>query len=271
MVALGGSGGDTRLQGYDASAIRPARLKPRSPHAEARRVTVRRLALVQGLADSRATLARWNAAPLTVLRPWALGSLAVSVALLGAVWAIAHAVTPDVTPVLLPGLNRPADASAMAHVLLRNSLVLALHAMACVAGFIAGSSLPAQAEHHTGLWRTVHERAGPAAIAFVVGATGFSLCTQTYVLGNAAATLAWHLHIGPGLLLLTLLPHALLELTALFLPLAAWIIASRRGAWRELLAATAATTALAAPMLVLAASIEVFAWPHLLRLVSPAL
>ena len=39
--------------------------------------------------------------------------------------------------------------------------------------------------------------------------------------------------------MLTLLPHALPELFALFLPLAAWIIASRRGRWDELLAATA--------------------------------
>jgi uncharacterized membrane protein SpoIIM required for sporulation len=69
--------------------------------------------------------------------------------------------------------------------------------------------------------------------------------------------------------MLTLLPHALPELVALFLPLAAWMIASRRGKWDELLAATAATTALAVPTLVVAANIEVFVWPHLLRLVSP--
>ena len=47
-------------------------------------------------------------------------------------------------------------------------LVLALHAMACVAGFIAGSSLPLQAQHHDGLSRWVHEHGGRIAIAFVV-------------------------------------------------------------------------------------------------------
>ena len=71
------------------------------------------------------------------------------------------------------------------------------------------------------------------------------------------------------MLLLTLLPHAVPELLALFLPLAAWIIASRRDAWEELLAATFATSALALPVLVLAANVEVFVWPHLLRLASP--
>jgi uncharacterized membrane protein SpoIIM required for sporulation len=61
-----------------------------------------------------------------------------------------------------------------------------------------------------------------------------------------------------------LLPHALIELTALFLPLAAWIIASRRGEWHQLLAATFVTVAIAAPMLVVAALIEVYISPHLL-------
>jgi hypothetical protein len=47
------------------------------------------------------------------------------------------------------------------------------------------------------------------------------------------------------------------------------MLASRRGAWNELLAATAATTLVAVPVLVLAACVEVFVWPHLLRLASP--
>ena len=179
-------------------------------------------------------------APLAVLRPWALGAAAISVALLAAVWVVAHVVTPD--PTRLPhrrGSTSPRTVGAVGHVLFRNSLVLALHAMACVAGFIAGSSLPLQAEHHHGWWRTVHEKAGPAAIVFVAGATTFSLCTQAYVLGNEAATLAQQLEIGRATLMLTLLPHALPELVALFLPLAAWMLASRREAWNELLAATA--------------------------------
>jgi hypothetical protein len=232
-------------------------------------VTGSRLAFVQGMDDTRAALRRWNAAPLAVVLPWAVGASAISVGLLCAVAVIAQASTPDATGYLLPGLNQPATLESIGRVLFRNSLVLALHAMACVAGFIAGSSLPMQAEHHHGWWRTVHEKAGPAAIAFVAGATAFSLCTQAYVLGNQASTIAAQVDISVGVLMLTLLPHALPELVALFLPLAAWMIASRRGAWDELLAATAATTALAAPVLVVTANIEVFVWPRLLRLASP--
>ena len=50
-----------------------------------------------------------------------------------------------------------------------------------------------------------------------------------------AATLSQQLEIGRATLMLTLLPHALPELVALFLPLAAWMLASRREAWNELL------------------------------------
>jgi hypothetical protein len=234
-------------------------------------VNVSELALVQGMDDTRAALRRWNAAPFAVLRPWAIGAAAISVALLAAVWVVAQVVTPDPTGYVIPGLNEPSTLGSIGRVLFRNSLVLALHAMACVAGFIAGSSLPMQAEHHHGWWRSVHEKAGPAAIVFVAAATTFSLCTQAFVLGNEAATLAQQLHIGRGMLMLTLLPHALPELVALFLPLAAWMLASRREAWHELLAATAVTTAVAAPVLILAANVEVFVWPRLLQLAAPVM
>jgi uncharacterized membrane protein SpoIIM required for sporulation len=72
-------------------------------------------------------------------------------------------------------------------------------------------------------------------------------------------------------LILSVLPHALLELTALFLPLAAWLIASRRGEWNQLLAATFITVALAIPALLIAATIEVYVWPHILESLSPGL
>ena len=230
-----------------------------------------RLALVQGLRDTRRSFDRWNADPGAVLWPWLLGALAIAVSLLLAVWSVAAASTADPTITLLPGLNLPADAEALRHIMLRNSLVLLLHALACVAGFIAGSSLPLQAEYKTGLSRWVHDKAGPFAIAFVGAATLFSLVTQAFVLGGVAADLAGQLEISTGVLILTLLPHALPELVALFLPLAAWLVASRRDEWDELLAATFVTVALAVPTLVLTACIEIWVWPDLLRAASPVL
>ena len=64
--------------------------------------------------------------------------------------------------------------------------------------------------------------------------------------------------------MLTILPHAIPELVALFLPLAAWTIASRRNEWHDLLAATFATVAIAIPMLIVAAVWEIFVWPQIL-------
>jgi hypothetical protein len=223
------------------------------------------LVLVRGMRSTRATLGTWNREPLPVLLPWVAGATAVALALLGAVWAVASLSTPDPTPLAFAGLTRPATPGDIRRILAGNSLVLALHAMACVAGYIACSSLPREAARYSGAWRRLHDRAGAAAMAFVAGATLFSLATQAYALGAYASTLAAQLGISPALLIAGLLPHALPELTALFLPLAAWLIASRRGHWDQLLAATFATVAVAVPVLVVCAFVEVYVSPGLLR------
>ena len=222
------------------------------------------LVLVQGARRTRATLVRWQTAPWPVLAPWLLGAGAVATGLLCAVVIIGSLATPDPTPVLLPGLTEPGTLVAVGHVLYRNSLVLALHGFACVAGFIAGSSVPLEAQRYKGFVKTIHDKAGPLAIAFVVGATSFSLATQAYVLGSSASTLAAQGHMNVGLLVIGLLPHAVPELVALFLPLAAWIVASRRGDWHELLAATFVTVGIAIPVLVAAAFVEVYVSPHVI-------
>ena len=154
-------------------------------------------------------------------------------------------------------------------VLFRNGLVLALHALACVAGFMAGSSMPLVARDHSGLWRKIHEKAGPVAITFVGAATLFSLATQAYTLGGQASTLAMMGHMSPFLLLVGMLPHALPELFALFLPLAAWTLASRKGRWEDLLAATFVTVAIAIPLLIAAAALETWVSPRLLLWMGP--
>ena len=223
------------------------------------------LVLVQGMQETRVALARWNRDPAKVLGPWIALSAGVAAGLLLAVYLIGRLSTPDVGLLAVPGYDASPTVGDYLHVLYRNSLVLALHALACVAGFIAGSSLPLSASKRTGLDRWVHEKAGPLAIAFVVGATSFSLTTQAYVIGGGAATLAHQLGVDIGVLVLALLPHALPELTALFLPLAAWMVASRRGAWNELLAATFVTVAIAVPVLLASGAVELWLSPHLLR------
>ncbi|MGE5408279.1 MAG: stage II sporulation protein M [Syntrophothermus sp.] len=221
-----------------------------------------------GMRDTRVTIEAWSARPWRVLRGWFGLSAAIALALLTAVWVVAGIVVPDLTPIHLPGFTEPSDPGDLLPILWRNSLVLALHATACVAGFIAGASMPLAAAQRTGFSRWVHVKAGELAIVFVAGVTMFSLGTQALYLGFQGSTIAYQLHISRLELILSVMPHALLELTALFLPLAAWLIASRRGEWSQLLAATVVTVALAVPMLLVAATIEVYAWPHILDSLS---
>jgi hypothetical protein len=237
------------------------------------------LTLVRGWDDTRATLRRWRARPLAMLGPWVLGSLAIAAVLLTATWLVATVSTPD------PSVWAPTGHSPWGDygfILYRNGLVLALHAMACVAGFIAGSSLPIVATGERGFacqasvlvprrspsatlrWRRVHHQPRRLAMGFVAVATLFSLCTQAYALGLQASSIADARDTSPALLMVSLLPHALPELCALFLPLAAWLLAARRRARDELLAATFATTAVAVPVLLAAAAVEVWVSPHVL-------
>src|ERR1044071_9163322 len=201
-----------------------------------------------GMRDTRETFYAWSEHPWPVLRGWLGLSVAIALALLAATWFVAGLLTPDLTPIHLPGLTEPAEPGDMLPILWRNSLVLALHGTACVAGFIAGASMPIAAAQRTGFSRWVHVKAGELAILFVCAVTLFSLGTQALYLGFQGATLASQLEITRLELILSVLPHALPALTALFLPLAAWLIASRRGEWNQLLAATFVTVLIAIPV-----------------------
>jgi hypothetical protein len=225
--------------------------------------------LVHGARQTRGALERWNQEPWPVLRSWIGGGLAVGIALLCAVWIIASVAPPDPTPLAISGITETPAVASVLLILFGNSLVLALHGFACIAGFIAGASLPLAAQRRTGVSRWIHEKARPVAFAWVIAVTCFSLATQAYALGLTGATLAYQLEISTGMLMLTVVPHALCELTALFLPLAAWTIASRRAEWGDLLAATVATVAVAIPTLVLASLWEAYVWPQILEAVSP--
>jgi hypothetical protein len=220
-------------------------------------------AFAHGVRRTRTTLSAWQRAPGKVIGRWAAGSAVAAGGLLLAVLAVASVDGHYEQAIQLAPPFAVGNWGNVAHILESNLLVLALHAMACVAGFIAGSSLPLQAEHHSGASRWLHEHGGRIAIGFVVAATTFSLSAQAYVIGRTLAGVSNFVRVSPTILLLGVLPHAIPELMALFLPLAAWILASRRGDWEQLLAATVVTVAIAVPVLVVAALIEVYVSPHL--------
>jgi hypothetical protein len=220
-------------------------------------------AFAHGMRQTRAALRAWQSTPFAVVGRWLAGSLFAALCLLTAVLLIAWLDRGYQQVLTLRSPFAVGDPAEVLRIVGSNLLVLSLHAMACVAGFIAGSSLPLQASRQSGVSRWVHEHGARLAIAFVIGATIFSLSLQAYVIGHTLAGVSHFLGVSPALLLVGVLPHAILELTALFLPLAAWIIASRKGEWDQLLAATFVTVAIAVPMVVVAALIEVYVSPHL--------
>ena len=118
------------------------------------------LVFLQGVGATKDTLRRWNRHPWAVMRSWILLSVVIAFVLLGAVYFVAQVSTPDPSGVYIPGLVHGPKLDDIGLILFRNSLVLALHAFACVAGFIALNSLPYSAAHRSGLSKTFHEKAG---------------------------------------------------------------------------------------------------------------
>jgi len=228
-------------------------------------VTAERYVLVEGLRSTRSVLSEWNGHPWRTIGAWTALSLGIAAALLYSVYAVAKFSIPDPMESTVAGINRPAAGWGDAKVILfRNSLVIALHAMVCVAVFIATSAMPQVSAGMSALWRRVHDLSGTLAIVFVTCATLFSLVTQAYALGRGASDMSALLGTRPSWLLITLLPHALPELTAVFLPLGACLIITARRRNHQLLAATFVTVAIGFPVLVATAVVEVWFTPLLI-------
>lgn len=214
--------------------------------------------------ETRETLDSWGERKFRVIGSWLLVSFGVAASMLVAVYLVSLLALSQSTATL-PNILGDSHVEDVIRVFFRNMLVLALHGFVCIAGFMAMRALPQQTQYKSGINRWVHEHAGRAAMVYVSAATTFSIVTQTWILGHQVADLSETLMISQGTLMLTVLPHALIELTAVFLPLAAFLLASRRGDWHELLAATVVTVSLAIPMIVFAAFLEAYLWPETLQ------
>ncbi|MDX6625551.1 MAG: hypothetical protein QOE56_540, partial [Solirubrobacterales bacterium] len=62
-----------------------------------------------GIRDTRETIDAWSERPWRVLRGWLALSLAIALTLLASVWFVAGLLTPDVTPIHMPGITSAAD------------------------------------------------------------------------------------------------------------------------------------------------------------------
>ena len=195
-----------------------------------------------GRAWTRALFATWAERPVPVLAPWVLGSLLIGLALLGGAVLVADLAGPSAT--YMPVFADPgADAADVVRIAMRNGVVLALQALVCVAVYIC--TRPG-------------ERGRGWALGAVVGLSAYSLFSQVWRLGHDLASAAHTLGLTPLDLATRLSVHAVPELTALYLPLAACLALVRRGRADDLAAAAALTTAVAAPVVVLCAYVEVF-------------
>lgn len=226
-----------------------------------------RIVFEEGVREIRAWLGVWHRRPLGSVAPWMGGSLLIALALMGCSLLVAGLSRPDgeLYPI---GVQDSGQFRDVLSVCGHNYLVLALHTLVCWASFLARRSVPANLHLRSGVDRFVHQHAGPIALAAVAGATMFSLSTQAFFLGHLLADEAAAVRLAPAALLAILSVHGLLELTAVFLPLAACLALGRRRRWDRLGAATIFTAAWGAPLVLVAALIEVYATPHLLLLVT---
>jgi hypothetical protein len=148
-----------------------------------------------------------------------------------------------------------------ARIFAENLLVLMLYAM----GGVAASVIQRRRIRNALPMTTGGELPSRLAMVIVIGLLLFAACRQAYVLGHGLAGFSEYFYVSRWRLWLGVLPHALPELTGIFLPVAAWRFASRKGRQRELLALTVAAVLAALPLLATAALIEVYVSPRVFR------
>ena len=226
-----------------------------------------------GMQDTRETFEAWNGHPWAVLRGWLALSVAIALTLLGAVWVVAGHADAGPHPDPPAGPDRAGGARPTCC----RSSGATRWSSPCTRPPASPASSPAPRCRSP----------PPSAPASRAGSTSRrassrssssarSRSSRSPPRPSTSASRARHRlpagHLPRSILILSVLPHAIPELAALFLPLAAWLIASRRGEWNQLLAATFITVVLAIPVLVVAATVEVYVWPHILESAySPAL
>jgi len=155
----------------------------------------------------------------------------------------------------------PGDIADVARIFGRNLLVLALFVM----GNVAVSGIQRWRAANETAVATAGKTVGRLALAAVIGLLLLATCRQAYALGHALAGFAGYFYVSVWRVWLAVLPHALLELSGIFLPVAVWLFARREGRERELLALTLSAMVVAVPLLAAAALTEAFVSPKVFR------
>jgi hypothetical protein len=210
----------------------------------------RSLAMEAG--GTRATFAAWALQPLPVLVPWALGSLALALGLLTAALLVALAAGPGENEYVPVFADHAAGSAEVLRIFIRNAAVLLMYLLVALAVYVVTRPGRYAPEVRRGVLWTV------GALA------AYSLVSQAWRLGHDLAGAAATLDLTPAALLARACVHAVPELAAVYLPLAACLALVRRGRTDDLGAAALLCAAVALPVVFFCAGVEVHLTPYVM-------
>ncbi len=204
---------------------------------------------------------------------WAAVAAGVAAVLLATVALLAGHDAGDYRVGLSSGLlTRHHDLGDVLYVFRRNLLVLGIHLCACWISAIVGRPhrpAPARLGRLGVLHRPVPAWLGRASLAYALLVTFLSVAVQAIALGRELASLHDASAVPSLRLLWLVLPHAVPELVAVFLPLGLFLLEARRGRLERLGPRSLQAAAVALPVLLLAAVIETYVTPALIIAASP--
>lgn len=216
-------------------------------------------------------------APWREVRLWFLLSAGIAALMLIAVACAAYLLPAD--PIqgsrsrLLGDYSRTWDLSFSAEVswvFTRNAIVLALHYCCCLVGVIVSREhrpLPERWDRAPFNWfhRPLPKWAADLSLAYAMTATLASIALQSTELGFTLADISAYSEIAPWQFVVMILPHAIPELVAIFLPLGLFLIQSFRHELKPLQKRATQSLIIALPILVAASVIEVSLTPELIE------
>jgi hypothetical protein len=198
---------------------------------------------------------------------WAVVAGAVAAVLLASVALIADHVPGNFVAGMESGLfARHHSVSDALYVFRRNVLVLGIHLCACWIGAIIGRRQqpgPTRWGWVGALNRPVPAWMGRFALGYALVVTLLSVALQATALGRQLADVSRAANISSTHLLVLVLPHAVPELVAVFLPLGLFLLEAHRGRLDRLGLWSLQAAAIALPVLMCAAAIETYVTPAL--------
>lgn len=173
-----------------------------------------------------------------------------------------------------PLFSTRGDFRAFTDIFIANMLVLGVHFFACVGTYLINKRVNYFLERRlsqeeiiakleegeeidfTSREQQISHQVGRLSLVMIASLVVFSITRQIIILSTNIAAASESLDISVTTLMARAALHAFLELTAIFLPLAADLILSKKGRWQELLAGAWFSLAIAVPVLLLTAAIE---------------